>query len=277
MKSSCVFCYFFMKTRPFSLAAAVICSIACHMSSHCMAADVSLVGDTDGKGHTAAPLLDSLGIYTASDIKGDVVLSVEGRVLLNDAAGPEWECAELRIEVDSGARIPAELFVHKVLLRALGDVFINSSTQGASAKLMLQQSSVFRWTRTMKVAGPNAYLTIAGKCEVEGGSLDIESATVRFNIHTQDMLERVFSENRSALISVERDFSISGDSTVQVILEKEVVNSNLPEGEFIIVSSAKTSGEVPQLEITGVSPEQAERVSLKLDEGGLKLIVAAVP
>jgi hypothetical protein len=91
------------------------------------------------------------------------------------------------------------------------------------------------------------------------------------------MLERVFSENRSALISVERDFSISGDSIVQVILEKEVVNSNLPKGEFIIVSSAKTSGEVPQLEITGVSPEQAERVSLKLDERRLKLIVAAVP
>jgi hypothetical protein len=267
-----------MKTRHFSLAAAVICSIACHMSSHCMAADVSLVGDTDGKGHTATPLLDSLGIHTASDIKGDVVLSVEGRVLLNDAAGPEWECAELRIEVDSGARIPAELFVHKVLLRALGDVFITtSSTQGASAKLALQQSSVFRWARTMKVAGPSAYLTIAGKCEVEGGSLDIESAKVRLNIQTQDMLERVFSENRSALISVERDFSISGDSIVQVILEKEVVNSNLPKGEFIIVSSAKTSGEVPQLEITGVSPEQAERVSLKLDERRLKLIVAAVP
>lgn len=266
-----------MKIHPLSqIAAAVICSMACHIPSHCLATDVSLVGNTDAKAKTAAPLLDSLGNHTLSDIKRDAVLSVEGRVLLNDAAGPELECAELRIEAGSGLSSPAALYVRKVLLRVLGDVSI-SSKRGADATLALEQSSVFRWTRTMQLVGPSARLSIAGKCVVEGGALDIESAKVRLNIQTQDMLERVFLENRAALISVEREFSISADSIVQVILDKEVVNSDLPEGEFIIVRSATTSGEVPQLEITGVSPEQAARVSLKLDERGLMLIVASVP
>ena len=277
MKLFCVFCYSFMKIRPLSqIAAAVICSMASHVPSCCLAADVSLVGNTDAKALASAPLLDSLGNHTVSDINRDAVLSVEGRVLLNDAAGPELECAELRIEVGSGQRFGAALYMRKVLLRVLGDVSI-SSKQGADATLALEQSSVFRWTGTMNVAGPSARFSIAGKCVVEGGSLDIEDAKVRLIIQTQDMLERVFSENRSALISVEREFSISADATVQVILDKEVINSDLPEGEFIIVRGATNSGEVPQLEITGVSPKQAARASLKLDERGLMLIVASVP
>jgi hypothetical protein len=277
MKLFFVFCYFLMKIRPLSqIAAALICSMACHIPSHCLAADVSLVGNTDPKAQGAAPLLDSLGNHTVSDIKRDAVLSVEGRVLLNDATGPELECTELRIDVGSGVRSPAALYVRKVLLRVLGDVSI-SSKKGADATLALEQLSVFRWAGTMKLTGANARLSIAGKCAVEGGSLDIASAKVRLIIQTKGMLEKVFSENRSALISVEREFTISADSIVQVTLEKEVVNSNLSKGEFIIVRSATTSGEVPQLEITGISPEQAARVSLKLDEKGLKLIVAAVP
>ncbi len=277
MKLFFVFCYFLMKIRPLSqIAAAVICSMASHAPSRCLAADVSLVGNTDAKALAPAPLLDSLGNHTVSDIKRDAVLSVEGRVLLNDAAGPELECAELRLEVGSGQRFGAALYVRKVLLRVLGDVSI-SSKQGADATLALEQSAVFRWNGTMKLAGPSARFSMAGKCVVEGGSLDIEDAKVRLSIQTQEMLKRVFSENRSALISVEREFSISADATVQVILDKEVINSDLPEGEFIIVRGATNSGEVPQLEITGVSPEQAARASLKLDERGLMLIVASVP
>jgi len=258
------------------IVAAVICTMACHVPSHGMAADVFLVGNTDAKAQTAAPLLDSLGDHTRGDINRDAVLSVEGRVLLNDEAGPELECAELRIEVGSGLRHAAALYVRKALLRVLGDVSI-SSTQGADATLALEQSSVFRWTGTMNVAGPSARLSLAGKCAVEGGSLDIKDAKLRLNIQTQESLERVFSETRSALISVEKEFAIPADATVQVTLDKEAADSDLPEGEFVIVRSAKTSGEVPKLEITGVSAAQAARASLKLDERGLRLIVKPAP
>jgi hypothetical protein len=130
---------------------------------------------------------------------------------------------------------------------------------------------------TMHDVGSTARFGLVGNGTAEGGSLDIEDAKLLLNIQTQEFLERFVSESRSALISVAREFSISTDATVQVALDKEAADSELPKGEFVIVRSDKTSGEVPTLEITGVSPEQAARASLKLDEDGLSLIVAPAP
>jgi hypothetical protein len=256
---------------------ALRCFLAILFAGSCLANEIFVVGNTAIPADSSFSFLESLTGHGMGDINEETVLTIEGRVTLGQEAGDQLACAELRIKTGGPEGSSAALYVRRILLAVSGDVEINSVIKGPDAALALEKGARFSWGGTMNVVGSTARLGVFGDGTAEGGSLDIEDAKLLVNIQTQEFFERFFSEPRPALISLEREFSVSADATVQLTLDKEAADSELPEGEFVIVRSAKTSGEVPKLEITGVSPEQAARASLKLDEDGLSLIVTPTP
>lgn len=264
-------------STPHSSRRALCCILVSLFAGSCFANEVFVVGNIAIPADSGFSFLESLHGHSMSEINEETELNVEGRVFLGPEAGDQLACAELRMKAGGPGGSSVALYVRRILLAVSGDVKINSVIKGPDSTLALEKGARFSWGGTMNVVGSTASLGVFGDGTAEGGSLDIEDAKLRVNIQTQEFFERFFSDPRPALISLKREFSVSADATVQLTLDKEAADSELPEGEFVIVRSAKTSGEVPKLEITGVSPEQAARASLKLDEDGLSLIVAPAP
>jgi hypothetical protein len=264
-------------STPHSSRRVLCCILASLFAGSCFANEVFVVGNIAISANSAISFLESLHGQSMSEINEETVLNVEGRVFLGPEAGDQLACAELRIKTGGQDRRAAALYVRRILLTVSGDVEINGDMKGPWAGLILEPGARFSWGGTMSVVGSFARLGVVGDGTAEGGSLVLEGGELCFYVKNRSEIGRIFSETRPAQISVESDFSASADAAVRVVFENDAVDTELPEGKFALVSTTKTSGEVPELEITGISPEQAARASLKLDEDGLSLIVAPAP
>jgi len=218
--------------------------------------------------------LDALGGHGVAEIGPADTITVQGRVILDDEAGQRLQCAALRIGAGPDNLHGGALYFRKTELQVDGDITLSAPT-GTSADLHVEWLGLLGWTGRLEIAGAGGTLAWAGARSLNGGSLSLEGGTLRFKVQTREVMDRVFTPNRSALITLDGEFSSGSDAAVQLLLEQEAEGASLPVGEFVLVRSDKMAGDTPRLVVDGVAEEQREKISLKSGDNGLLLVVEA--
>lgn len=131
------------------------------------------------------------------------------------------------------------------------------------------------WTGRLEIVGAGGTLAWAGARSLNGGSLCLEGGTLRFKVQTRQVMDRVFTSNRPALITLDGEFLAGNETVVHLLLEQEAEGASLPAGEFLLVRFDKMAGDVPRLVVDGAASDQMEKISLKSGDGGLMLVVDA--
>lgn len=218
--------------------------------------------------------LDALGGRGVAEITPTDTVDVQGRVFLDGEAGPSVRCAGLRIGPGPDNARGGGLYIRKTELQVDGDITL-SAPSGKSSDLHVEWQGMLGWTGRLEVAGSGGVLAWAGGRSINGGSLSLEGGTLRFKVQKPEVLDRVFTPNRAALVSLEGEFSAGKDAAVQLLLEQEATGATLPEGEYVLVRFGKMKGDVPRLVLDGAAAEQSEKISLKEADGSLILVVGA--
>ncbi len=216
--------------------------------------------------------LDALGGRGIAEISPTDTVSVQGLVFLDDQAGQPLRCASLQIGGGPDNKRGGGLFLRKTELQVDGDITL-SPAPGALADLHVEWLASLGWTGRLEVVGAGGVLAWAGGRSLNGGSLVLQGGTVRFKVQTRGVMDRFFTPNRSALITLDGEFSADAEAVVQILLQQEAEGASLPAGEFVLVRSERTTGALPRLVVVGAPEDQREKMSLKSGDGSLLLVV----
>jgi hypothetical protein len=249
-----------------ALAAVVVTGSAC--------GEEFFVTNQDTSDGGAVAFLDALNGRGVAEISPTDTIDIQGRVFVDDAAGPSLRCAGLRIGAGPDNTRGGGLYLRKVELQVDGDIMVSAPPR-TSADLHVEWLGLLGWTGRLEISGAGGTLAWAGARSLNGGSLSLEGGTLRFKVQTRQVMDRVFTSNRPALITLDGEFLAGNETVVHLLLEQEAEGASLPAGEFLLVRFDKMAGDVPRLVVDGAAPDQMEKISLKSGDGGLMLVVDA--